>query len=86
VSSDPLQQNPGDIMLAPEVIEFCSEAAPCMGEHFTEEIQFSGKSARVARRLSRRTTEQVRPLLGCMACFLLCASSVPDQMCSERRP
>ncbi|EIE20235.1 hypothetical protein COCSUDRAFT_67551 [Coccomyxa subellipsoidea C-169] len=56
ISTDPLEEKPGDIMLDPEVVEFTSGALAALGGHYTGEIQFSGKSARVARRLSQRAT------------------------------
>ncbi len=53
-------------MLDPEVVEFTSGALAALGGHYTGEIQFSGKSARVARRLSQRATMgQVRSFLHC---------------------
>ena len=60
VSTDPLEAKPGDIMLCPEMVEFAPGALAELGGHYTGEIQFSGKSARMARRLSRRaSTNQV---------------------------
>lgn len=56
VSTDPLEEKPGDIMLCPEVVEFEPGALAQLGGHYTGEIQFSGKSVRMARRLSRRVT------------------------------
>lgn len=56
ISTDPLEEKPGDIMLDPEVVEFASGALEQLGGHYTGEIEFSGKSARVARRLSRSAT------------------------------
>lgn len=48
-------------MLCPEMVEFAPGALAQVDGHYTGEIQFSGKSARMARRLSRRATmEQVR--------------------------
>ena len=79
VSTEPLQENPGDIMLTPETVEFAWSALADSGGHRTEEIQFSGKSARVARRLSRPTTDQVclpnsLPILDKTALYLACGT------------
>ena len=62
VSTGPLEQQPGDIMLAPGVAEFASEAlrGAGAGGHYTGEIEFSGRSARVARRLSSHRASGVR--------------------------
>ncbi len=56
VSTDPLEAKPGELMLCPEMVEFAPGALAELGGHYTGEIQFSGKSARMARRLSRRAT------------------------------
>ncbi|BDA45486.1 hypothetical protein COCOBI_07-2730 [Coccomyxa sp. Obi] len=72
VSTDPLEAKPGEIMLCPEVAEFAPGALADLGGHYTGEIQFSGKSARMARRLSRRATmdpdgQQKPPVVGVTA-------------------
>lgn len=70
ISTDPLEEKPGDIMLNPEVVEFASGALAALGGHYTGEIQFSGKSARVARRMSQRgTRDQVRATLADLRCL-----------------
>lgn len=52
MSTEPLEERPGDIMLSPEVVEFASDALASLGGRYTGEIEFSGRSARVARRMS----------------------------------
>jgi hypothetical protein len=64
VSTCPLEQQPGDIMLSPEVVEFCSGALASLGGRYTGEIEFSGRSARVARRLSSSPTGAAAQLPG----------------------
>ncbi|KAK9904245.1 hypothetical protein WJX75_007637 [Coccomyxa subellipsoidea] len=68
ISTDPLEEKPGDIMLNPEVVEFASGALAALGGHYTGEIQFSGKSARVARRMSQRGTrdQDGQPITACV--------------------
>ena len=73
VSTEPLEQNPGDIMLAPEVVEFAAEALQSMGGRYTGEIEFSGRSARVARRMSTHRVSGVRPtILNVPTCLAHC--------------
>lgn len=60
MSTEPLEENKGDIMLPPQVVDFAADALASMGGTYTGEIEFSGGSARALRRLSRGTS-QVQP-------------------------
>ena len=62
LSTEPLQENKGDIMLPPQVVDFAADALASMGGTYTGEIEFSGGSARALRRLSRHTS-QVEPFV-----------------------
>ena len=61
LSTEPLEENKGDIMLPCQVVDFAAGALASMGGTYTGEIEFSGGSARALRRLSRDTS-QVEPL------------------------
>ena len=57
VSTEPLEEQTGDIMLPPQVVDFAADALASMGGSYTGEIEFSGGSARAIRRLSRHTSQ-----------------------------
>ena len=57
VSTEPLQEQKGDIMLPAQVVDFAADALASMGGSYTGEIEFSGGSARAIRRLSRNTSQ-----------------------------
>lgn len=57
VSTEPLEEEKGDIMLPPQVVDFAAGALASMGGSYTGEIEFSGGSARAIRRLSRHTSQ-----------------------------
>ena len=62
VSTEPLEEHKGDIMLPPQVVDFAADALASIGGSYTGEIEFSGGSARAIRRLSRHTTQVSRCL------------------------
>ena len=57
VSTEPLEEQKGDIMLPPQVVDFAADTLASMGGSYTGEIEFSGGSARAIRRLSRNTSQ-----------------------------
>lgn len=57
VSTEPLEEQTGDIMLPSQVVDFAADALASMGGSYTGEIEFSGGSARAIRRLSRNTSQ-----------------------------
>jgi hypothetical protein len=57
VSTEPLEEEKGDIMLPPQVVDFAADALANMGGSYTGAIEFSGGSARAIRRLSRNTSQ-----------------------------
>lgn len=61
LSTEPLEEQKGDIMLPPQVVDFAADALANMGGSYTGEIEFSGGSARAIRRLSRHTSQVLPP-------------------------